>query len=1063
MAIKEYENGIYTNDLNDPIKKYLLNIIQRYFDIEKNVSNSSKEAIIVQAFTRLKEFMNAYTKNYVIGINEKAGNISLTIRDFGGESKINKRTAFNKDFCTIITDPVIKTLYNNQRESYSNFGNSQADHMVAGNDDRLYDARIPINHIHSIDEIRGLEETLDSLIKNSTYLHRHHNLDVLNKLKYTGSLIELDLILIDELENISKQTEQCLEDTKDYARNTYMEFLYQFHDLLRHITDRISEIRDQLDSWIQSIKNETDTYTNTNINIIDNDIKNYSRKFFTKQEYNDIRSCILNAVKVIDEGSFNIGTNTLLLENDTTVITEDTDSDTKKGYTFINLRDDVSHKITDSSVLSKLDNNINNGKCKLFLEYDKDNNHYNLQLPCFLENNKNDIFYVYNYTDSSNNINVHIDRLTYLPIYLLQSVLSSDILIKDIYDNELNTHFTLSKYDLTYKSNNAVNDETLVEKNTDSTKFTFNNNSNTFEANVFTENNIKKCRLEWSDLGNSYNIAIFRRTQIFQNYSSTYTDWINITQGTSFSSSNSELLSDIYNDGNVYSIYGDTCTLLTGNDKNNAWVDNNGILMSAVNSPNYDILLTKDKYTVYRHKATMTIASINNDNDIISIIISAFKDQNDKLHTLSLLCDKGGIAIDNSVNNNRCFVVVDYKGWVNSSGTVIGSFIHHDPEDASFDNNWLPNQRINFDIRKDEDNIYIYTSGFYNINSNSEIHNPNNNDTLNEYNDDLPYIDIDGDNNYIVININDIKTQTGLDFKEGYIGYGNCSTEKATIVGINFQEYSSYYDTECIDYLTSNETPNIPLITGKCINGTYGFLGSPEETYEINVTPLEKHELFEYKIGIYNPIDTSLIDWSILDPDNSEEINELLYDNALYESDVISVTNFYGHQELDEDNIIFMNNDLITINSVSYDEINNKYTYNITKQVNNANINKIIFCDNTYSDTYENLQEYLSQYSCKICLYSDSIKPYLQFIQHELDPISENEGIPDELLNAFYIDEQNKPNDKYLYFNGDKVESSTEYEKCYYGEYDFNTFRTYFPNAKIRYQLFEIPGKGDNA
>ena len=153
MALKEHDNNIITKEENDPVTIYLKNIIQRYFQIENDISQETKEAIIIQAYTRLKEYLNAFTNQYIICINERSGAIDLAIRDFGGEEAFDKNDAFNKDFCDVITET--KTLWNGTDETYNNYGEEQADHIVAGDDDRLYDARIPLAHIHTIDEING--------------------------------------------------------------------------------------------------------------------------------------------------------------------------------------------------------------------------------------------------------------------------------------------------------------------------------------------------------------------------------------------------------------------------------------------------------------------------------------------------------------------------------------------------------------------------------------------------------------------------------------------------------------------------------------------------------------------------------------------------------------------------------------------------------------------------------------------------------------------------------------------------------------------------------------------
>ena len=47
MNLREHENNHFTKEKNE-IEKYLLRIIQRYFDIENNLTKESVEAIIIE-------------------------------------------------------------------------------------------------------------------------------------------------------------------------------------------------------------------------------------------------------------------------------------------------------------------------------------------------------------------------------------------------------------------------------------------------------------------------------------------------------------------------------------------------------------------------------------------------------------------------------------------------------------------------------------------------------------------------------------------------------------------------------------------------------------------------------------------------------------------------------------------------------------------------------------------------------------------------------------------------------------------------------------------------------
>ena len=96
MNLQEHDNNRFTKE-RDNIEKYLLRIMQRYFDVENNYTQESIEAIIVESLTRFKREI-LKEKGYLFSLNQMTGNISLTIQDFGGEYKFDKNTAFNKDF-----------------------------------------------------------------------------------------------------------------------------------------------------------------------------------------------------------------------------------------------------------------------------------------------------------------------------------------------------------------------------------------------------------------------------------------------------------------------------------------------------------------------------------------------------------------------------------------------------------------------------------------------------------------------------------------------------------------------------------------------------------------------------------------------------------------------------------------------------------------------------------------------------------------------------------------------------------------------------------------------------
>lgn len=194
--LKEHNDNRFTKE-KDEVEKYLLRIIQRYFDIENNFTKESIEAMIIESLTRFKQIIVS-EKGFIFSLNKQTGHITLTIQDFGGEHAFAKRSAFNKDF-----------------------GDTEGT-ICEGNDPRLSDDRNPLEHVHQIADIKGLQEKLEEL-GIPKELHAHRNKDVLDMLRYSGTQAEIDLIVVDHL----------WESLKNYSIN-----LQEYHRELDRIHDK---------------------------------------------------------------------------------------------------------------------------------------------------------------------------------------------------------------------------------------------------------------------------------------------------------------------------------------------------------------------------------------------------------------------------------------------------------------------------------------------------------------------------------------------------------------------------------------------------------------------------------------------------------------------------------------------------------------------------------------------------------------------------------------------------------------------------------------------------------
>ena len=127
---------------------YLVNIINRYFQDNKEDIRLNVENIINETMRRIKEDIDItideiIKKNSVRSVNGKTGIVTLTYSDVDAEKAFKKNTAFNK-----------------------NFGNASGT-VSEGDDARLSDARMPLSHSHSnyVDEMNVESRVLSVLSK----------------------------------------------------------------------------------------------------------------------------------------------------------------------------------------------------------------------------------------------------------------------------------------------------------------------------------------------------------------------------------------------------------------------------------------------------------------------------------------------------------------------------------------------------------------------------------------------------------------------------------------------------------------------------------------------------------------------------------------------------------------------------------------------------------------------------------------------------------------------------------------------------------------------------------
>ena len=274
-SVTEHDNWRLTKEKDD-VERYLLRIIQRFFEVEVNYSKESIEAIIVESMQRLKRWL--YTdKGFIFSFNNKTGHLIIDISFFGGERAFNKNSAFNK-----------------------NFGN-KADTICEGNDPRLNDAREPLTHHHEIDDIESLRERIEAMVfGDGGYYHIHKNKKVLDMLSYTGSKVQIDLILVEwlvervedyygHLQSLQMGVKRTYDDTIDTLENKYRELILLLQDIREYENTAIT--------WLD----EAYKYINTRIEIYNNNIMSQFVYYFTKERYDVIHAIYKKAFQIFGD------------------------------------------------------------------------------------------------------------------------------------------------------------------------------------------------------------------------------------------------------------------------------------------------------------------------------------------------------------------------------------------------------------------------------------------------------------------------------------------------------------------------------------------------------------------------------------------------------------------------------------------------------------------------------------------------------------------------------------------------------------------------------------------
>ena len=236
MDMQERKTNYYTKELNE-IDRYLLQIIKRYFDLEEINSTASINAIMSEAIARYKATIR-YEPSAVTVLNNKVGIVNIDTNELNLERKFEKNTAFNKDFG--ITENTI----------------------CSGDDERLYDLRQPTVHVHKISNITDLLDTIDSFKKELVYYgnHLHKNLAILNKLKYTGTKTQIDLIELETIGSIVVRLTNMLEVKRQELIMIYSSNAEIIEDLLQQVYLHLERVYNYVHDMDTIVQNDLQDY-----------------------------------------------------------------------------------------------------------------------------------------------------------------------------------------------------------------------------------------------------------------------------------------------------------------------------------------------------------------------------------------------------------------------------------------------------------------------------------------------------------------------------------------------------------------------------------------------------------------------------------------------------------------------------------------------------------------------------------------------------------------------------------------------------------------------------------
>lgn len=342
MNLKENKNNYYTKELNE-LDRYLIRIIKRYFSLEETNNADGINAIITEAMARYKGEIS-YKRSGVDVLNNKTGITNININDLNGEKLFEKLTAFNKDF------------------------GIDADTICMGNDERLSDKRTPTKHHHKVSNINDISEYLKEVKKEIVKYgyHYHNNLAILNKLKYTGTNTQIDLVKLESLGFIINTLLNTLELKRANLISVYNSDKQIIDDLIN-----------QIYLFIQGLYNYIETINKNTNKLLTEYVYAKSKELETIKEnvnndYSDIDN-LEDIIQIINNSILTVSTQEISLAEMLNVIDEAISSDNE---------DSMLNMYTNSSVIG-IDEGLNGDIITTYTDK-ADKWEYNSSLKAFI-------------------------------------------------------------------------------------------------------------------------------------------------------------------------------------------------------------------------------------------------------------------------------------------------------------------------------------------------------------------------------------------------------------------------------------------------------------------------------------------------------------------------------------------------------------------------------------------------------------------------------------------------------------------------------------------------------